>query len=209
MRLPALLLALLVATGASHVPAALAQTCTPTTPDDSPCDDDLDPCTDDRCDDGECEHDRVGLPEACAPIRSPFQRVLVLTPFVARLTSQTAALPVGFPPAFTTGQRAAMVEDLMATSAQLEQLRRTLAGLEDAAGDTAQSRAKAAFTGVTDALLVASNFRDLVRAAGRAGQFEPLLAAELERSAADLVRGLKDVKRDLNRLRRVSQVFRP
>jgi hypothetical protein len=204
-----LLLALSLATGVGHVPTALAQVCTPTTPDDTPCDDDLDPCTDDRCDDGECEHTRVGFPEACAPILSPFQRVLVLAPFVTRLTSQVAALPVGVPPAFTGSQRGAMVEDLTETSAQLEQLRRTLGGLEEAPGDTAQGRAKAAFTSVTDGLLVATNFRDLVRAAARAGQFEPSLRAELERSAADLVRGLKDVKRDLNRLRRVSQVFRP
>jgi hypothetical protein len=204
-----LLLALLVATAASPVTSALAQTCTPATPDDTPCDDDLDPCTDDLCDDGVCEHHRVGLPEACAPIRSPFQRVLVLAPFVTKVTDQVAGLPVGFPPAFTAGQRAAMVEDLAATGARLEELRRVLGGLEDAAGDTAQSRAKAAFTGATNGLLVATNFRDLVRAAVRAGQFEPSFSAELERSAADLVRGLKDVKRDLTRLRRVSQVFRP
>jgi len=203
------LLALLVATAAGIVPAAQAQTCTPTTPDDSPCDDDLDPCTDDRCDDGVCEHVRVGFAEACAAVLSPFQRVLVLTPFAARLSAQVAGLPVGDPPAFTSGQRAALVQDLTDLGVQLDRLRDTLGGRVDEAGDTAQSRAKAATGDADEAMRLAVLVRDLVRAAARVDQFSDAIAAELQRSTTDLVRGVKDVRRDLARLRKVSQVFRP
>jgi hypothetical protein len=51
--------------------------------------------------------------------------------------------------------------------------------------------------------------RALVRAAIRVDQFPAATARELERSTADLVRGTRAVKRDLVRLRKVSQVFRP
>jgi len=198
-----------VAAGASIVPAARAQQCTPTSADGTPCDDDLDPCTDDRCDDGVCVHVLVGFAEACVPVLTPFQRVLVLAPFTARFTERVAALPVGDPPAFTTGQRAALVSDLTALGMQLDRVRRTLAGLDEAAGDTAQRRAMAALPDAEEALRLASLVRALVRAAIRADQFTAPTASELERSTADLVRGAKAVKRDLVRLRKVSQVFRP
>jgi hypothetical protein len=186
-----------------------AQICTPTSEDGSPCDDDLDPCTDDRCDDGDCEHDRVGFPEACAPVLAPFQRVLVLTPFTQRLTVRMGTLPVGAPPAFTSGQRAALVADLNAVSTQLELARRVLAGLDPAVNDTAQARAAAVLPEAEEALRLATLVHDLVRSAVRAEQFDDPTANELERSSADLVRGVKALRRDLVRLRKVSQVFRP
>jgi hypothetical protein len=60
-----------------------------------------------------------------------------------------------------------------------------------------------------EALRLAALVRALVRAAIRVDQFAAPTASELERSTADLVRGTKAVKRDLVRLRKVSQVFRP
>jgi hypothetical protein len=192
---------MLVATGAGMVPAARAETCTPTTPDGTACEDDLQPCTDDRCDDGVCEHERVGLYDACAPVLTPFRRVLVLTTFTATFTSRVAELPID--------QRDALVGDLTALTAQLAALQRTLGGLVDAAGDTAQSRAKAAFADVEEAVRLATAVRNGVRSATRSSQLAPTTAAELQRSSADLARGAKDVKRDLSRLRKVSQVFRP
>jgi len=173
------------------------------------CDDDLDPCTDDRCDDGVCEHQPVGFLEACVPVLTPFQRVLVLAPFTARFTTQVGALPIGDPPAFTSGQRAALVSDLAALGAQFDLVRRTLAGRDDEVGDTAQARATAALPDADQALRLAALVRALVRAAIRVDQFPAATASELERSTADLVRGTKAVKRDLVRLRKVSQVFRP
>src|SRR6185436_9804894 len=101
----ALGLLLVVATA----PAVRAQICTPAVQDGTPCEDDLDPCTDDRCDDGVCEHTAVGFVVACRPVETPFQRVLVLLPFAAQLSARIAALPVGDPPAFTSGQRTALV----------------------------------------------------------------------------------------------------
>jgi hypothetical protein len=200
---------MLIAAGASLASPARAQTCTPTTPDGTACDDDLDPCTDDRCDDGVCEHQPVGFAEACVPVLVPFQRLLVLAPFTARLTTQVGALEVGDPPAFTSGQRAALVTDLTALSTQLERVRVTLAGLDETVGDTAQSRATAALPDAEEALRLAALVRALVRAAIRVDQLAAPTASELERSTADLVRGTKAVKRDLIRLRKVSQVFRP
>jgi hypothetical protein len=58
---------------------------------------------------------------------------------------------------------------------------------------------------MTSAALV----RSLVRAAIRADQFSHEIGSELDRSSADLVRGAKAVRRDLRRLRKVSQVFQP
>jgi hypothetical protein len=186
-----------------------AQPCSPTGPDNTPCDDDLDPCTDDRCDRGLCEHTAVGFVAACRPVVTPFQRVLVLASFTTQLTARIGALPVGDPPAFTSGQRAALVNDLTTLGAQLDALRRTLGGLDEAAGDTAQSRAAAALPDADEAVRSAALVRSLVRAAIRADQFVLATASELERSTADLVRGTKAVKRDLRRLRKVSQVFEP
>jgi ElaB/YqjD/DUF883 family membrane-anchored ribosome-binding protein len=185
------------------------QPCSPTGPDGVPCDDDLDPCTDDRCDRGLCEHTTVGFVAACRPIVTPFQRVLVLASFTGTLTARIAALPVGDPPAFTSGQRDALVNDLTTLCAQLDALRRTLGGLDDASGDTAQSRAAAALPEADEAVRSVALVRSLVRAAIRADQFVPATASELERSTADLLRGTKAVKRDLRRLRKVSQVFLP
>jgi len=185
------------------------QPCSPTGPNGAPCDDDLDPCTDDRCDRGLCEHTTVGFVAACRPIVTPFQRVLVLASFTTKLTVRIAALPVGDPPAFTSGQRDALVNDLTTLGAQLDALRRTLGGLDDAAGDTAQSRAAVALPEADEALRSVALIRSLVRAAIRADQFVPATASELERSTADLLRGTKAMKRDLRRLRKVSQVFLP
>jgi hypothetical protein len=192
---------MLVATGAGMVPVAYAETCMPTTPDGTPCEDDLQPCTDDRCDDGVCEHERVGLYEACAPVLTPFRRVLVLTTFTATFTSRVAGLPVD--------QRTALVDDLTALATQLARLQRTLGGLVEAAGDTAQGRAKAAFADAEEAVRLTAAVRHGVRSAAQSNQLAPSTAAELQRSSADLARGAKDVKRDLSRLRKVSQVFRP
>ncbi|HWP67595.1 MAG TPA: hypothetical protein VNO26_16980 [Candidatus Limnocylindria bacterium] len=186
-----------------------AQTCTPATPDGTLCEDDLDPCTEDACDDGVCEHETVGFAIACRPIALPFQRVLVLRPFTASLTSRVAALPTGDPPAFTSGQRAAMIAYLDALADELDSARNTLAGRGGDADDTAQSRAVAALPDVEAALRLAVLVRSLVRAAVRADQLEAAVARELERSTADLVRGAKAVRRDLRRLRKVSQVFQP
>jgi len=205
---PAYLVAFLLA-GTAMAPGVFAQSCSVGTPDGTVCEDDLDPCTDDRCDDGACEHQGVALPEACDPIASPFKRVLVLIPFAARFTQRVAGLPVGPPPAFTAGQRTAMVTNLESTSAQLAVLRAMLSGLDPDAGDTAQSRAKAAFPEADEGLRVATNLRSLIRSAVRVDQFDGPIAAELVRSATDLARGFKDLKRDLARLRKVSQVFRP
>ena len=188
---------------------ARAQPCSPSVPDDTPCDDDLDPCTDDRCDDGVCEHTVVGFVAACRPVALPFQRILVLAAFTAQLTARIAALPVGDPPAFTSGQRAALVNDLVTLGAQLEALQRTLGGRDEAVGDTAQSRVAAALPDADEAVRSAALVRSLVRAAIRVDQLVPATASELERSTADLVRGTKAVKRDLRRLRKVSQVFQP
>jgi hypothetical protein len=186
-----------------------AQTCTPGVADGTPCEDDLDPCTDDRCDDGLCAHVVVGFVVACRPVVLPFQRVLVLLPFTTELSQRVAGLPVGDPPAFTSGQRAALMSDVDAVHAQLDAVRNTLAGRDDAAGDTAQSRATAALDDADAALRSAVLVRSLVRAAIRADQFGPDVRSELERSTADLVRGMKAVRRDLRRLRKVSQVFQP
>ena len=186
-----------------------AQICTPEVADGTPCEDDLDPCTDDRCDDGVCEHVVVGFVVACRPVALPFQRVLVLLPFTAELSQRVAGLPVGDPPAFTSGQRAALVTDVDAVHTQLDAVRATLAGRENEAGDTAQSRAAAALGDADGAARSAALGRSLVRAAVRANQFGPDVRSELERSTADLVRGLKAVRRDLRRLRKVSQVFQP
>jgi hypothetical protein len=205
LRAPLLALCAVLATAS----LVRAQPCAPTTPTGTPCEDDLDPCTDDRCDRGVCEHTTVGFAAACRPIVTPFQRVLVLASFTATLTTRVAALPVGDPPAFTSGQRAALVNDLTTLAAQLDALRGTLGGLDDTAGDTAQSRAAAALPEADGAVRSVALIRSLVRAAIRADQFVPATASELERSTADLLRGTKAVKRDLRRLRKVSQVFLP
>ena len=188
-------------------PGVHAQTCTPAVQDGTPCEDDLDPCTDDRCDDGVCEHTTVGFVVACRPVEVPFQRVLVLLPFAADLQTRIGALPVGDPPGFTIGQRTALVNDLATFRQQFDVVRRTLAGLEQAAGDTAQTRAAAALDDADAALITSVLVRDLVRAAIRAKQFSDEIRRELERSSEDLVRGAKAVRRDLRRLRKVSQVF--
>jgi hypothetical protein len=202
-------LAVFIAAGAGLASLARTQPCTPASVDGTVCDDDLDPCTDDRCDDGLCEHRSVGFLEACVPVLTPFQRVLVLAPFAARFTTRVGALPVGDPPAFTSGQRAALVNDLTALGAQFDRVRRTLAGRDETVGDTAQNRATAALPDTHEALRLAALVRALVRAAIRVDQFPAATARELERSTADLVRGTRAVKRDLVRLRKVSQVFRP
>jgi len=194
---------------AATAPGVRAQTCTPAVQDGTPCEDDLDPCTDDRCDDGVCEHTTVGFVVACRPVDVPFQRVLVLLPFASELSARIAGLPVGDPPAFTAGQRTALVNDLGTFRAQLDVVRRTLAGLEPAAGDTAQSRAAGALDDADAAMTSAVLVRSLVRAAIRANQFSDEIASELDRSSADLLRGTKAVRRDLRRLRKVSQVFQP
>ena len=209
MRLGAVRLALGFLLAVAAVSPVRAQICTPGVADGTPCEDDLDPCTDDQCDNGVCKHVVVGFAVACRPAVLPFQRVLVLLPFAADLSQRIAGLPVGDPPAFTSGQRAALVSDVDGVHTQLDAVRATLAGRDDAAGDTSQGRATAALGDADGALRSGVLVRSLVRAAIRANQFGPDVRNELERSTADLVRGLKAVRRDLRRLRKVSQVFQP
>lgn len=192
---------------AASPPTVHAQTCLPSTPDRTPCDDDLDPCTDDRCDDGVCAHTPVGFVAACTPILVPFQRVVVLVPYTTDLAARVTALPTGDPPAFTDGQRDAIAADLAEVGARLDALRRTLGGLDDAIDDTAQRRAITALPDAEAAVRTAVLVRSLVRVARAAEQFAPGTARVLDRSTADLVRGAKAIRRDLTRLRRVSQVF--
>jgi hypothetical protein len=169
------------------------------------CADDLDPCSDDRCEAGVCTHVPVPDRATCDPVVDAYRRTLGLGDLVSELTAlfDAATLPDVTRPLVdaTLGDTA---DDLARES---EMLAGRAIIPPPLAGETlAQSRARAAF-GIARAspprvqgLLRAIRPPSIRVAVGPA-------VVDLARRARFLYRSTNQLKRELRRLQRVSGVF--
>ena len=169
--------------------------------DGAVCTEDLDPCTRDVCRAGVCNHELVASLQACAPVATPFRQALVLAAFTVEIAGTVQAAPD-----LSDTRRAGLESSLEATRAALVTAAAELNGADPVA-DTAQLRSRAAFPHLRALPKRGRVFVRLVRSAKRAGQLGPAEATLLKRNGKDLLRGLRTLKRDVRRLRKVTRVF--
>lgn len=176
------------------------------------CAEDGDPCSDDRCRSGACQHQVVAEQLTCAPVESAFRRALALLALTHALEVSTEAAGRA-QPAVVRSER---------LTAPLLRLDAALGGAVDAlAGRTvvpaaravtgipetpAQARARAALLLAGRMPLDAQSFLEVLAATRKQG-----LAREQARSLMDqgraLRRGVKRLKLELKRLRRSTVQF--
>jgi hypothetical protein len=173
----------------------------PGQPDGAPCTEDLDPCTRDLCRTGACSHEVVASLQACEPVADPFRQALVLAAFAVQIASEVDQAPT-----LSDTRRAGLLSPLEDVRAGLLAAAAELNGADPVA-DTAQSRAHRAFPHLRKLPKRAQIFVRLVRSAKKAGQLSPDEATSLKRSGKDLLRGVRTLKRDVRRLRKVTRVF--
>jgi hypothetical protein len=173
----------------------------PGQPDGAICTEDLDPCTRDVCRTGLCRHEPVASRQACAPVADPFRQALVLAAFAAQISSD-----VGQSPDLSDTRRTGMQAVLEQIRADLTAAAAELNGADPLA-DTAQLRAQRAFLFLRALPKQARTFVRLVRSAKKAAELGPDEATLLKRDGKDLLRGVRTLKRDVRRLRKVTRVF--
>ena len=173
----------------------------PAQSDGSTCTEDLDPCTRDICRTGMCAHEPVPSLQACAPVADPFRQSLVLAAFAVELSNEVDATPQ-----LGDGDRLALRDLLEQIRAGLVQAAGQLNGLDPTA-DTAQARSRQAFPLLKPLTKQARRFVKLVKQAQRRGELAPEDAVVLKENGRDLLRGVRTLKRDVRRLRKVTRVF--
>lgn len=193
-------------------PGADTSGCTagPPAPDGGACDEDGDPCTDDRCTRGVCQHPNVADRRTCEPVGGVYGRALAVVDGVAAVRAAVAADVrdgAGRPP-----------DDVRV------ELDQRLAGMADAAGTVVailSGRLPAAPTGITVADRRARAALPIARAlsadaratlaAVRDGRRTGALTPEAGASLRGTVRGLRaqtrTLTRDLRALRRLTRLF--
>jgi hypothetical protein len=177
------------------------------------CAEDGDPCSDDRCRAGACQHQVVDQHVTCAPVENAFRRALALLALTRSLAVSTEA--VGrTQPASVRGER---------LTAPLQRLDAELGGAVDAlAGRTiipaaarplagipetpAQARARAALLLAGRMPLDARSFMEALAATRKQGVAREQLHALMDQGRA-LRRGVKRLKVELKRLRRTTVQF--
>jgi hypothetical protein len=175
------------------------------------CAEDGNPCSDDRCSGGTCQHQLVTQPLTCAPVENAFRRGLALLALTRSLAISTEAVAQ---PAVGRDER---------LTAPLARLDEELAGAVDAlSGRTtvpilvnqatglpetpAQARARAALLLAGRMPLEARSFIQALAATGRQGVARSQLH-EMMDQARVLRRGVKRLKVELKRLRRNTVQF--
>lgn len=173
----------------------------PGQPDGATCTEDLDPCTRDRCRAGVCAHEAVENPDACEPVRDPFRQALVLAALARALRDEIAAVP-----GLLDAHRGALLVRLDHIAERLDAAAADMNGADPQA-DTARERAILALRSLKRLPRRAKQLARQLAIATKRDPVEPLEALRLGRSADDLRLGVRELKRDVRRLRRALRSF--
>jgi hypothetical protein len=180
----------------------------PPAPDGGECDDDDDPCTDDRCERGRCAHPNVPDRRTCEPVLRPYRRTLALREATAAFGGLVAAQVTHGGRSDAT--RELLDERLAAMMADLDLVARILKGRLPTGGGgetVAQQRARAALPLTSGLIVRARSAVGLLRLGRRAGEVPLAVARDLGLRARALLAAAKALKRDLKRLQLISRVF--
>jgi hypothetical protein len=164
------------------------------------CDEDADACTDDVCRSGECVHERLVEPSDCTMVQDVLRQALSLG---VQVDGLIALVGEDGPPDLA-GVLARIRDDL--TSAA-----RALGGKVKSAPAAFESpflqRVRLAFVAVKRAQPRIATFLATLDRPGVRARLDPDVAAEVERRGRLLNQGVKTLKGDLRRLRRVFATF--
>jgi hypothetical protein len=186
----------------------------PATTEGGVCAEDGDPCSDDRCRSGACQHQAVEQHVTCAPVENAFRRSLALLALTRTLEASTEAVGRTQP---------ALIERAERLTSPLVRLDEALSGAVDAlSGRTivpvtlspltgipetpAQARARAALLLAGRMPLDAQSYLLALNATKKQGLAREAVRALMDDGRA-LRRGVKRLKLELKRLRRSSVHF--
>lgn len=183
------------------------------------CAEDGEPCTNDLCRTGSCAHDEVPDTATCEPVTRAFRQALALEGLARRLM---ASVDEAFAPS-TSGPavviQGSMVARLTPVTASLEGVSRTLSGKSVLPPDDgrargvpktlAQLRADAALDQLAKKPADVRAFLRLVGSAKRKKEIPRETARALRASGRLVLERMRNLKKELRRLRRVSQTFVP
>lgn len=185
------------------------------------CAEDGEPCTDDLCRASDCAHDPVPDTATCEPVTRAFRQALALEALARGLMASVADAFAG---AAGGGQALATPEGMLArlgtVTLSLEEVSRTLSGKSplppDAGGRVrgvpktiAQLRAEAALGQLAKKPADVRAFLRLTAGAKRREELSRDSARALRSSGRLVLERMRKLRRELRRLRRVSQTFVP
>ena len=177
------------------------------------CAEDGDPCSDDRCRAGACQHQAVAQHLTCAPVENAFRRALALLALTRSLAVSTEAVGRAQP---AVGRSERLTEPLVRLDDELAGAVDALSGrttvpilvnqLTGIPETPAQARARAALLLAGRMPLEARSFIQALAATGKQGLARNQLHT-LMGQARTLRRGVKRLKVELKRLRRSTVQF--
>jgi len=179
------------------------------------CAEDGDPCTDDVCQDGRCEHTPVAAMSACVAVRAPFAKARGLAALgrdtMAGLETSATALAEEAAPGMAGMLRlGGATDDLDAAALALAgRIAAPISSIRPLAlpATVAQERARIAFTHVLHTPQEVQSFLSLVNEARSRAALGAVAARAVRRRGRLLLRGTKTLKGQLKRLQGTLQTF--
>jgi len=176
-------------------------------PDGDACEEDRDPCTDDRCRRGVCTHDDVRNRPSCDPVTGAYSRALDL---LDASTALEAAIAASLTDGGTIGARSQLAGGLAGFAGDLEAVVRTLSGratVDDAGEAVATGRARAALEIASALPPRVRTMLGVLRSARRAEEVPRGSARQLTREVRSLLAGSRALERTLRQIQRVSRLL--
>ena len=183
------------------------------------CAEDGDPCTDDVCNAGSCEHTRVPNWTLCTPVEGAYRRALALATLARELaTAMTVLRDPQSSSASSVPFGATLADRLTNVGADMDLVAQTLAGKAGGGPHPrpppvglpetpAQERARLAVAVLVRTPRIVSAFVQTVAGPRAATAFGRDDARDIRRRGRLLLRGTKTLKAELKGLQRVSQTF--
>jgi len=176
-------------------------------PDGEVCEEDYDPCTDDRCQRGSCVHDEVRDRATCAAVVAPYRRVLELGRMAAALDTTLAAW---VPDGGMIGLRPQLAGTLASYAEEAQLVETILSGrhpVDVGSAGLAAARARAALPVVASLVRRSRAMLSLVRRGRQAGELPRESALRVARETRALLARSRGLERALRQIVRISRLF--
>jgi len=176
-------------------------------PDGEVCEEDYDPCTDDRCLRGSCVHDEVRDRATCAAVVAPYRRVLELGRTAAALDTTLAAW---VPDGGMIGLRPQLAGTLASYAEEAQLVETILSGrhpVDVGSAGLAAARARAALPVVASLVRRSRTMLSLVRRGRQAGELPRESALRVARETRALLARSRGLERALRQILRISRLF--
>jgi hypothetical protein len=185
------------------------------------CVEDGDPCTDDACGEGRCNHVAVTTKATCDPVGPAYERALALAHDAESLSAVvTGALPPQVEPAVVTS--ASLTNSVTDLASGFELVARILSGRAEGPAavvgpranrnrteleTSAQRRGRMALAQLQKTPKTVTVFLHGLTPARRQGLLSKTMVKDLRRRGSTLRKGTKALRKELKRLQRVSSFF--